>query len=74
MQTIRRGKNAEQSEMWRMWKGSFMQEQTEETHEEYPWAYDLMYNFRIKVCVTKALSEFLLDPNLINKENNNNSK
>ena len=51
-----------------------MQEQTEETHEEYPWTYDLMYNFKIKVFVTKALSDFLLDPNLINKENNNNSK
>ena len=51
-----------------------MQEQTEETHEEYPWTYDLMYNFRIKVCVTKALSDFLLDPNLMNKENNNDSK
>ena len=74
MQTIRRGKNAEQSEMWRMWQGSFMQEQTEETHEEYPWTYDLMYNFKTKVCVTKALYDFLLDPNLINKENNNNSK
>ena len=33
-----------------------------------------MYNFQIKVCVTKALSDFSLDPNLINKENNNNSK
>ena len=51
-----------------------MQEQTEETHEEFPYIYDLMYNFRIKVCVTKALSDFLLDPNLINKENDNNSK
>ena len=51
-----------------------MQEQTEETHEEYPWTYDLMYNFKTKVCVTKALYDFLLDLNLINKENNNKSK
>ena len=36
-----------------------MQEQTEEAHEEYPWTYDVMYNFKIKVCVTKALSDFL---------------
>ena len=37
-----------------------MQEQTEETHEEYPWTYDLMYNF-----LNKGMHlpfDFLLDP------------